>query len=136
MDTVLGDDAHVFRTVTENYPNSAILIFQILENATGEHDFEYVYANGEALRWAGYDGIEMEGRKLTDILTEDEMQDVLPLYKSVARGRSKELVHLGPNGRQYLTKAVPVKNHKAGDLGIMIILDLDGIIEHAANLMY
>jgi len=135
MGHVLGDDGHVFRTVTENYPSSAILIFEIQETASGEHEYEYIYANGEALKWAGYDGINMEGRKLREVLTPEEVKTVLPFYKSAARGRSKEMIHVGENGRQYLTKAVPVKNHSAGDLGIMIILDLDGILEHAATLM-
>lgn len=134
---LLAKDGRVFRAVTDSYPQSAIIIFEVIHtpSAKDQYDFLYVYANGQALSWAGYDGTHMEGRRLADVIPPSRLEEVKSFYLAAARGRSKEDVMTASNGRKYLIKAVPVKNLDSADLGILIILDLDGIMEHASMFM-
>ena len=101
-----------YQTLVDNFPNGAIFLF--------DNQLRFTLAGGEALRAAGFEPLNMIGRRLSDVLPENELEHVQPLYEATLQGQRSD-VEISFADRMYETQFVPVTNEQQTVVAGMIV---------------
>jgi len=105
----------LLREVVRHYPNSAVFLF--------DHEYRYVLADGEALRNAGYQVELLVGKTLFEVLPEETVHIVQPVYDAALSGKVLEIDRF-TRGRNYWIQGRPIFNDDgAVELGMIVTQD-------------
>jgi diguanylate cyclase (GGDEF)-like protein/PAS domain S-box-containing protein len=108
--------ARVHRTMVENIPRGAVLLF--------DRELRYVAADGpELLPSIGLDKSEIEGRSLAEIATSPHRVPLEALYRRVLAGESAEYEGVR-QGRILKTRVAPVRDGEQVSGGLALIQDV------------
>ena len=89
-----------YQSLTENFPNGAIFLF--------DEDFRYLLVGGESLRKAGLSSEELVGRTVKEVFP-DLWSTIRPHAQAALRGE-KSYYEVEYKGRIYSNQALPIKD--------------------------
>jgi PAS domain S-box-containing protein len=101
-----------YRALVSSFPNGAIFLFN--------HQLRFTLAGGEALRAVGFDSATMIGQRLSEVLPQEYVDRVQPLYEATLAGKRSEL-EVSLEGRTYETQFVPVTDEQNEVVAGMIV---------------
>ncbi|MEO1052061.1 MAG: PAS domain S-box protein [Bacteroidota bacterium] len=97
----LKDSRNLYLTLAQNIPSSAVFLF--------DKDLKYLLAVGQALQEQGFDGSEMIGKTIFDVLPTKSANRLAKYYQSALDGNEQKL-SIHHKGKSYETFFLPIKN--------------------------
>lgn len=104
-----------YRLVAENMPDSAVYLF--------DHDYRYLLAAGPAMATHPSLNLPIEGRTIWEVLPEEHVQGLLPIYKATLEGQVHNF-EMKADGRFYNVHAIPVTVNNQIVGGLLLTHDI------------
>lgn len=76
----LSEREALYRAVTQNIPNGAFHLF--------DHDLRYLLMEGSELKKLGYEGPELVGKTIWEVLPSETCAQIEPMYRAALRGQA------------------------------------------------
>lgn len=103
---------YLYRTISRNLPNTAIVLF--------DHDLRYTLAEGEELEKMGLSSKMLEGKTLFEVFPEEVSSEWSKYYRGALAGGFVSLEHES-NGVTFHNYILPLRNEKKEIYGAMAI---------------
>lgn len=113
-DQAAGEMARRYRTLLENLPQTAVVVF--------DRELRLEVVTGQALTDAGLTSSETEGRLLAEILSPEAASSLLPHYRRALDGKEVSLEYRSElDGRSFWLNIVPLRGEDDTVLGGMAV---------------
>src|SRR5262245_7134815 len=106
------ESLQLYRTLAENFPNGAVLLFDI--------DLRYQLADGKGLVESGISKTELEGKTIWEVFSPEICQQIDPLYRAALRGEAG-VSEVPIENRIYEVHVSPVKDDN-GELVLGLVM--------------
>ena len=111
----------LFRMMANQIPNFSLIIF--------DTEMKYHIAEGTALEEAGYDSSKMIGASIDEVLSEESVALLKPLYRKTLNGESTEF-EVESNSKHYTSKFLPIRDKNENIThGMIVIFDVTKLKE-------
>lgn len=101
-----------YRTLVENFPNGAVLLF--------DHDLSYTLVDGKELAEIGPSKEVMEGKTIWECLPPETAQMLEPIYREALAGCASTF-EISYADRIYIVDTLPIKNEQGEISGGMVM---------------
>ena len=117
VEEALRKSEEQYRTLARNIPNSVVYMF--------DPDLRYILAEGSILsrEQIGFSKQDLEGRTIWEVLPEDQVAELLPIYLKALEGQETIFEKVYEN-HSFLTHVLPAKDEK-GEIYAGLILTQD-----------
>lgn len=109
----LYKDIYIYRLLIEHLPDMGLLIF--------DRDMRFIVAGGPFLNRMGYERDKVEGKTLNEVLHEDKVQQLMPIYEAVLGGQFTIFEQTIEDGVVYQAQFIPLYDEDAFVIGGMIL---------------
>lgn len=103
----------IYRTISSNIPNSAILMI--------DKDERYLFVDGEVMLKLGYKKVEMEGKLAKDVLSNKAYEVMHPLYEQALSGKKYTQQITIPGNIDFLLQFAPLFDESGSIYAAIII---------------
>jgi diguanylate cyclase (GGDEF)-like protein/PAS domain S-box-containing protein len=91
-----------YRTLANSLPQTSVVTY--------DRDLRFTLAAGPALKEAGVESREVEGRGLADVVDGSELAMLEPLYRAPLRGESRSIEYTDDSGRSFWLRTLPLRD--------------------------
>ena len=112
----ISDQINQLRTLMANIPNGAIIMF--------DKDMRYLEMDGAALRNAGRNPQDLIGKTIYEVMTDESLNEVLPIYEAVLAGENLT-VEKFLSGRYYILSAHPIYDEEKTEVVAAVMITHD-----------
>ena len=100
-DEALRESQALYRAIAANLPQGAVFLV--------DRDLRYRLADGEALREAGFNSGDLEGKRIAEVFPPEVAERLEADYRAIFAGETIQTVH-EDHGRSYSSHGVPLRD--------------------------
>ncbi len=113
---------NIYKTIAASIPGSVICLF--------DPDYRYLLIEGDLLQSFGYSKEQLLNNKLTDVISEKRVSEVMPYLKRVFAGESFTIESSTPE-LDIVSRYVPLKNENGDVYAVMVVIFDVSELKHA-----
>lgn len=121
----LERDKLLYRAIASHIPNGAVFLV--------DSDLQYVLADGPALRSAGFQPADFEGRPVCELVSPAVRDVVIADYEAMLRGEQIYREH-ETNGRHFATYGTSITSPNGSELALAVSYDVTDRMQREARL--